>query len=519
MAFGLTGCSDTSAPSATAASSPSPLRPEPPPEGTDSAAETIGERIFLETRFAQAFKQFVAKGGNLNDPGANDPVLDTTATTTPGSPIAPGPFKGLTMNCRACHLVDELVDAPVGGMRTYANFARRSPIPERPDGRRQAERNSRALVNAALDRPDGLLLHFDGEFGSLEDLVIGTMTGRNFGWMPGEGGQALTHLAAVVRGDDGTTDLAREFGGLSYRIVLNGTDPSIPDEFRIPAPFRVPIATASDHEIADGVARLLAAYVRGLQFSKADEAGTPIRSPYDIFLERNGLPGEPDDRETPLDYSRRLRQLIEVRRQAGTLQFVASNPHRSDGSFQFHEQPFAFGPTELADLSIFLAEPAAAQPSSDKQSAGMIGHCLACHAAPQFTDFKAHNTGTTQKEYDAVHGAGSCMALPIPSLSTRNGAPNAYLPATDQHPIAQEPFRQVAAVDHPLWTDLGVWNIFANPDMPTPQATIRALLCESKHPCSVSDAALLDRAIARFKTPGLRDLGHSAPYMHNGQFD
>ena len=31
--------------------------------------------------------------------------------------------------------------------------------------------------------------------------------------------------------------------------------------------------------------------------------------------------------------------------------------------------------------------------------------------------------------------------------------------------------------------------------------------------------ALLDRAIARFKTPGLRDLSHSAPYMHTGQFD
>jgi cytochrome c peroxidase len=37
-------------------------------------------------------------------------------------------------------------------------------------------------------------------------------------------------------------------------------------------------------------------------------------------------------------------------------------------------------------------------------------------------------------------------------------------------------------------------------------------------PCLLSDATLLDRAIARFKTPGLRDLSHSAPYMHNGQF-
>ena len=37
-------------------------------------------------------------------------------------------------------------------------------------------------------------------------------------------------------------------------------------------------------------------------------------------------------------------------------------------------------------------------------------------------------------------------------------------------------------------------------------------------PCPFSDATLLDRAIARFKTPGLRDLSHSAPFMHNGQF-
>ena len=50
-------------------------------------------------------------------------------------------------------------------------------------------------------------------------------------------------------------------------------------------------------------------------------------------------------------------------------------------------------------------------------------------------------------------------------------------------------------------TDHGVWNIFLNPDRPNPQAKIRAILCEEHLP------------------PGLRDLGHSAPYMHNGQFD
>ena len=34
-----------------------------------------------------------------------------------------------------------------------------------------------------------------------------------------------------------------------------------------------------------------------------------------------------------------------------------------------------------------------------------------------------------------------------------------------------------------------------------------------------NDAALLDGAVALFKTPGLRDLGHSGPYLHDGSAD
>jgi hypothetical protein len=34
-----------------------------------------------------------------------------------------------------------------------------------------------------------------------------------------------------------------------------------------------------------------------------------------------------------------------------------------------------------------------------------------------------------------------------------------------------------------------------------------------------ADSVLLDEAIARFKTPGIRDLDHSAPYIHNSKFD
>ena len=231
-----------------------------------------------------------------------------------------------------------------------------------------------------------------------------------------------------------------------------------------------------------------------------------------MFLENNGLPQQPDPNESPINYSRRLRTLVSA--PGFTPQFVTSNPNRSDGQFQFHSQPFEFGPTELDGLKMFLAEPAAPIASPADLTAGKIGNCIACHAAPNFTDFKLHNTGTTQREYDSLHATGDFFALPIPTLATRTAND---LPATEQHPTASERFRSISSSSTTL-TDLGVWNVFANPDMPAPHTKIRAILCDGQVPCP-SDAVLLDRAIARFKTPGLRDLSHSAPYMHNGQFN
>jgi hypothetical protein len=253
-------------------------------------------------------------------------------------------------------------------------------------------------------------------------------------------------------------------------------------------------------------------------FSQSDETGNPIRSPFDVFLRANSLPQRPDPKEAPIDYSRRLLQLVTAREQAGTLQFVTSNPNRPGGQFQFHSQAFAFGATELEGLKMFLAEPATVPATPAELGAGKIGNCIACHAAPNFTDFKLHNTGTAQKEYDDIHGAGQFAALTIPDLVTRNGNYNQFLPATESHPTALEPFRAIPLPSNPALTDLGVWNVFANPDMPAPQAKIRAILCDDQVPCPLTDTVLLNRAIAAFKTPGLRDLGHSAPYMHTGRF-
>ena len=482
--------------------------------GTAGAEQAVGERLFLETRFAQAFKVFLDNGGDINNPNAGDAVVDTVETV--GAPIEPGPFRGLSMNCRACHMVDDVLTAPDGGMRTYADFARRSPIPARADGKTHAPRNSPALVNSTLDRPGGVLFHFDAEFNSMEDLVAATFTGRNFGWLPGERAQAIAHVARVVRGDDGSDDLAQQFDGLSYRLLFTGTNPAIPDEFKLPPEFRTFVGSGTDQEIFDAVVKVVAAYVNGILFSQTEDSGSPIRSPYDVFLELNGLPQQPNANESSLDYSRRLRMLVNG---LASPQFVTANPNRSNGQFQFHSQSFQFGATELEGLKMFLAEPAALIASPAELAAGRIGNCVACHAAPNFTDFKLHNTGTTQKEYDDLHGAGQFAGLSVPNLATRNGNYDQFLPATETHPAALEPFRAVPILADPSLTDLGVWNVFANPDIPGPQAKIRTLLCDDQQPCPLPDSVLLDRAIARFKTPGLRDLGHSAPYMHNGQFD
>lgn len=456
---------------------------------TDPPEIAIGERLFLETRFAQ---------GHAARPGAPDPVMATTTTTATD---LPGPFAGSNMNCRACHLVDEHHKTAGGGMRSYADFARRPPIPSRADGLTVAARNSQPLVGAANTAEAALLLHFDGEFATMTDLVKATLTGRNFGWVAGEEAQAVAHIAQVIRSDDGSGELAREFGG-PYRDVLRGTDAGIPAELRLPTDYRIDVATASDEAILEAVARLIAAYVDDLDFSR-DADGAFDGSPYDRFLEKNGLPRQPRAEESPAAYSQRLLQAIEA---LDAPRFVTP----ADGSFETHAQTFAFGAQELAGLKLFF------RPGG--QTAG--GNCTACHAAPLFTDHGFHNTGITQTEYDAVHGSGAFTALEVPALNTRNGDPEAYLPPSRTYPNASERFRAVPTKDKPGYTDLGLWNIFANPDLPAPQAKLRRVLCaETAAPSDCSDDALLAHTVARFKTPSLRDLGHSEPYMHNGKLD
>ena len=389
-------------------------------------------------------------------------------------------------------------DVAGGGSRSYADFARQSPIPLREDGRTTTPRNSPSLVNSSLARRAPFFLHFDGEFVDTPGLVQGTLTGRNYGWLPSEVDVAVRHVARVVREDDGTGRLAQDFGG-PYRRVLAGTDPGIPAELRLPRRFRIDVTRASDDEIVTAVSRLIGAYVDSLVF--ADDG---IDSPYDVFLAQNHMPTEPDEHEPQTFYRDRLLTFL---RHNDEPEFVTDE----QGPFALHTQPFVFGEIELEGFRIFM----------DRRR----GNCSACHVPPTFTDFRFHNTGVTQLDYDAAHGAGAFAALAIPDLATRDADPDAFLPATARHPLAGEPFRALVDPQQPGRVDLGMWNVYQNTDLADArhQRRLDRLVCASTGRVAAcrrgSQSGRLEAAVGLFKTPGLRDLGHSAPYFHTGKAD
>ena len=461
------------------------------------AADSIGERLFLDTRFAEYFATHMT---GINDPlPQGDPAMNTVED---GQYTLPGPFEGKSINCRSCHFVTEFQGVAHAGNRTYADFTTRSPLPRPMGGFTRTPRNAMQMVGALQPHSGPQFLHFDGEFATPEQLVAGTLIGRNFGWDPTQQQQAIAQIARVIREDNGSDDLAAErTASLSYATLFLGTDANIPSDLRLPVSQRLDVKTATDQQILDEVSLCIATYMRDLLFQQ-DEYGRYIGSPYDNFLRVNHLPVQPLAGETRAHYNQRLLSQVEA----------LNNPiyiTAKDGSFQYHDQTYEFGPLELEGLKIFLRTGTAN--GGDDQHAG---NCAACHQAPDFTDFKFHNTGVSQDEYDAIWGQGAFAALHIPTLAERNANFNAYMPATPQHPNATEAFRHGASASNPNDTDLGLWNIYQNPDNPLPQDNIKSVICTEGVDCSADGGLAL--TIARFKTPTLRDLEDSAPYFHNG---
>jgi cytochrome c peroxidase len=460
----------------------------------DSPVKLVGERLFRETRFSEYFYRN-GKGDWNHPPVKGDTVVESLDTIH--GPID-HPYRGQAMACASCHFVDQVTDTPGGGSRAYTDFSRRSFIPLRlepqNDGQKTTPRNAPNMVGSTQS-PD-FFLHADGEFATPADLVRATFTGRNMGWYFGEENEAIHNIAQVVRHDTGEYPTETDLGGLSYPKLLAG-DPSIPSRFSIPIEYRMDITGKTDQEIFDGVVHLIVGYMNTLDFARNDH-GLYKGSPFDVFLRKNHLPRAPVADETPLAYTRRLVSAIE---QQNNLKFVST----SDRQFKLHKQEFVFSSQELEGFKIFAGR----------------GQCVRCHAAPDFTDHLFHNTGASQIEYDGIHGSGAFMKMKIPDLATRNRQAQLFLPASSRIPQSLALMKSPADPRDARRTDLGVWNVFANPDMPHPQARLRLAICKALAlSCTgLTDDALLARTVAMVKTPTLRDLGQTEPYLHTGQMD
>lgn len=332
------------------------------------------------------------------------------------------PNGDFSTSCRTCHLFDE----DPQGQRAYADFFNRSWQPYRTqDPKRSMSRNAPALYDAAL-MPR---LHWDGEFASLEELVVGTFTGRPLGWLPEEQAQASAQVRAV--------------------LLRTTSAPSYAPQFK--EAFNVELAKLPEAAVLKLVASAVADYLRTFKSEQ--------NAPYDRFLRANQLAGlatQPGELLATLDA------------RAATLKLLPE-----------------FNAEALRGLAIFLR-------TSGTNSVGTnaVGNCVACHAPPLFTDHDFHNLGFSQLEYDQVHGAGAFAALEIPGLTAKRPLPR---------------FREAPTRAQLGEADLGYWNFVDLPRAP------------QRRP-GETDEQLLQRMIGAVKTPTLRHLAYSGPYMHTGAY-
>jgi hypothetical protein len=340
-----------------------------------------------------------------------------------------------------------------------------------------------ALVDAFIPRNTPFFLHFDAQFASIQDLVIGTLTGRNYGWQPTQYQTAIHHIANIIRNDNGVGALAQQYGGFSYAQTFLAQK-QIPSQYKIePMNYMNVTITnvsdpsyVSDFQIVTNIASLMEQYLLTLVFSQ-DDNGAFDGSPYDTFLIKNGLPQQPNVGETQLQYAHRLLSLVT---NLTAPQWVSDTV---DGAFvtNAHGQEFAFGSNELVGLEIFLTDKTSLNVATNLHVHGLtagieVGNCIACHTPPAFSDFIFHNNGAAQNEFDAIHGNGSFMKLAVPGYFTRLTNYNAYLPATPNHPNALGVFDTPAVTNNPALADLGLWNIFANPDFTAPQPGLQQIV-------------------------------------------
>lgn len=435
----------------------------------------LGERLFNETRFAQHFWLHSMGDVNAQDiPGEKHlEVLELQDDLEIDSP-----FRGQSTSCASCHLVDQAFELPHAGMRTYADFSKRPKISQQAwDHKTRAARNTTSLVGIGSRFNKHRVSHYDGEFDDHAGTVMGNFLGRNMGWSSTQKPYALKHLVRVIKKDNGEGDLAQEFGG-SYSRVWNSTDPKLSSEFKLAQSERLDVEKASDQEILHAVTNAVVAYMNDLDF-QSDEKGRYIGSAFDQFLLANGFSTVPKTEETPEQYTQRLRSFLADLKNP---KFIENHKLES------HQKSVDFKQKQWLGAKVFFD-------LDNKLKAK--GRCFECHTPPLYTDQQFHNVGTSQIEYDTLHGFGSFLQLEFPKNTQQR---------------KELYFNQRPKKEQPNHIDLGAWNFYQRR-----QGVSEVLKKQVCPKLSSHQNCSLGLMLARFKTPSLRNLGHSAPYFHHGQ--
>jgi cytochrome c peroxidase len=220
--------------------------------------------------------------------------------------------------------------------------------------------------------------------------------------------------------------------------------------------FGADITRTSRDQVIELVVRAISDYLRTQRTSRT--------AAYDNFVKLNGLPSEPLAGESPQSFAQRSLDRIQSLDSRRALKLLPD-----------------FDAAAAAGYKVFL--------STRGRSSG---NCVTCHAPPFFSDFSFHNMGVSQSEYESIHGNGSYSTLEIPDSA---GA---------QRPDNR--FREIPSAEHTDWVDLGFWNFIDLKSSPLRRK-------------GETDNQLLRRMAGAFKTPTLRNLAYSYPYLHNGSIN
>jgi cytochrome c peroxidase len=337
------------------------------------------------------------------------------------------PGADFAASCDSCHRTG--ADPRGGAAHFYTDGTPRSLQPGRGTVVQETTlRNTPTL----LDLDHASRLGLDGRYASLDDLLRDKLVSAHLGWKESDRARAIANLHHVVLNDQET----------DYRALYQ-------------AAYRVDVESLTEQQAYDWVVRALANHVLEILSERT--------SLWDAFADINRIPAAPSAGEPPRHYGGRIHGRI----------------GNQEGRVLI-KRPRGFSAAAYEGFKTFFRT----------EGTASVGNCVACHVPPSFSDYRFHNTGISQVEYEALHGKGSFARLAIPG------------------PEAKRPVASLLAVpinDDAKRADLGYWN-WIDPAVAPERAG------------EESDADLLRRMAGAFRTPTLRNLPRTGPYMHNGAY-